>query len=161
MVRPTCSQASCVSPPLTQIATNLVAPSPSRTISCASSIISVLSASAKAGVSESTRTPLKPVADNVTASLVEVSPSTVIRLKLTLFARRNSLSSDDCSISASVAIKANIVARFGQIIPAPFDIPVIRQTLPSTSTSIVRSFGRVSVVRIAAAARCQLSASRF
>ena len=104
--------------------------------------------------------PLSPVAERVTASLVEVSPSIVIRLKLSATAFFNKLSSVAASILASVPTNASIVAKFGQIMPAPLDIPVMVHERPSNSNCLLLNLGRVSVVKIAEAARLQLVSDR-
>ncbi len=67
--------------PVTATVTNLVAPSPSRTTCCARSRITSSSASAKAAL-PATSTPEAPVAAISSVSEVEVSPSTVMQLKL-------------------------------------------------------------------------------
>ena len=48
----------------------------------------------------------------------------------------------------------------GQIIPAPLAIPVITQVCPPRSSETLRNLARVSVVKIAAAARSQLLSQR-
>ena len=68
--------------PVTVTSTNFVAPSPSRTTCCARSSITIPSASRKAWVSAQTRAPLAPVAPISSVSEVEVSPSTVMQLKV-------------------------------------------------------------------------------
>src|SRR5699024_6536592 len=102
-------------------------------------------------------TPEAPVATNTQASLVEVSPSTVMRLKETLVSCCIHCSSRGCGISASVAINASMVAIFGSIMPAPFDIPVMVIVRPLTCTCSQASLGWVSVVIIPSAACCQPS----
>ena len=116
-VRATWSASASLPALETVISTNFVAPSPSRIISCASSVASSVSAAWKASaaslsVGEITKSDC-PVAVSVTASLVLVSPSTVIRLKLTLTAVRSMPSSISREITASVAMKPSIVAIFG------------------------------------------------
>ena len=83
-----------------------------------------------------------------------------MRLKLLSMAFLNKVSSRPWGTLASVAIKASMVAMSGRIIPAPFDIPVSVTVLPSTSICRETSFGRVSVVRMAFAARGQPSVAR-
>ena len=106
-------------------------------------------------------TPLAPVATKTTASLVEVSPSTVIRLKDLPLAFLRAACNSSSSIAASVATKPNIVAIFGLIIPEPLQIPVIVTCDPLISHCIEAPLERVSVVKIPSAASCQPSTARF
>ena len=91
-------------------------------------------------------------------SLVEVSESTVILLKLTFTALSRAACKSDALIGASVVRTAIMVAMFGMIIPAPFDMPPTVNVQPgypisSPENDTAHSFGRVSVVMIARAAR--------
>ena len=67
---------------------------------------------------------LRPVAISMHASLVDVSPSTVMQLKLSATARASIWSSTDAGILASVATNASIVAMSGRIMPAPLAMPL-------------------------------------
>ena len=141
---------------------NLVAPSPSRTIACASCEATSVIARPRAARSASlcATTPEAPLATTTKASLVEVSPSTVMQLNELFAAWRTSASSARCDTFASVATNPSIVAMSGRIMPAPFAIPV---TVTSPALSRARreaAFGTVSVVMIASAAAAQLSARR-
>ena len=53
-----------------------------------------------------------------------------------------------------------MVAMFGLIMPAPFDIPEIVIFLPSTATVREAALATVSVVMMACAAACQLPSRR-
>jgi hypothetical protein len=61
---------------------------------------------------------------------------------------------------ASVAMKPSIVAMFGRIIPAPLLMPVTVTVRPAMTTRREAALATVSVVMIACAAACQLSARR-
>jgi hypothetical protein len=87
-----------------------------------------------------------------TVSLVDWSPSTVIRLNERSTARRSTACSASLATIASVAMKQNIVARCGSSIPTPLAIPPIVTGRPATSTRSAASLGVVSVVMIASAA---------
>ena len=88
---------------------NLVAPSPSRTMACASQIATSLIAACNAlpallsATFTSGRADL-PVAISISASLVEVSPSTVMQLNERLAASLTIACSNGCAIAASVAM---------------------------------------------------------
>ncbi len=86
-------------------------------------------------------------------SLVDWSPSTVVRLNERSTARRSSGSSASRAITASVARKQNMVARCGSSIATPLAMPPMVTGRPATSSRAAASFGRVSVVMIASAAR--------
>ena len=66
-----------------------------------------------------------PVAERITLSLVEVSPSTEIELKVSSLISSRSFCKIGLEILISVEINANMVAIFGAIIPEPLAIPVI------------------------------------
>jgi len=85
-------------------------------------------------------------------SLVLVSPSTVMALKLTAFAAASSSCNSAGSMVASVPRKASMVAMFGQIMPEPLAMPAILAVPPESFTSTPNAFGKVSVVMIASAA---------
>ena len=85
-------------------------------------------------------------------SLVEVSPSTLMRLKLT----RTVSSRADLIISGemaqSVVRKQSMVPMLGWIMPEPLAMPPIRTVLPPMVVSTASSFFTVSVVMMAWAA---------
>jgi hypothetical protein len=107
---------------------NLVAPSPSRTISCASVLrhsmsrhratrdrpesVEVIAGSADL-----------PEAITINESLVEVSPSMVMQLNERSAACLTRVSSTGCATAASQARKPSMVAMFGRIMPAPLLMP--------------------------------------
>ena len=146
---------------LTLIWINFVAPSPSLTIWIARSFIT----SSRASLNLASRlspilfigltflpTIAFPVAKPKTVSLVDVSLSTLIELKLSLTPKFKSAWKSFGSISASVKIKASIVAIFGAIIPDPFDIPTIEISSSPILIFFPLALGNVSVVMIAFAA---------
>src|SRR5690606_39221291 len=104
-------------------------------------------------------TPDCPVATNTQASLVDVSPSMVMALKLLSVVSRSNCCNNDASTMASVATNPNMVAILGLIMPAPLEIPVIVTVFPSTTICRHAPFGRVSVVMMPSAASDQASAS--
>src|SRR5262245_14293385 len=132
---------------------NFVAPSPSRTMACASPRDTSSTAPRRSARSQR---PAAPVAMRMKESFVEVSPSTLMRLKEASAASATSRSSASCASAASVATNPSIVAMSGRIIPAPFAIPV---TVAAPARRAL-AFGTVSVVMIASAARPQLSSRR-
>src|SRR5206468_5527954 len=144
---------------------NLVAPSPSRTIACASPCDTSSTASRNAanpgwpGLSI-TVPPPAPVAIRTKESLVDVSPSTLMRLNERAAASARSWRSAPRATGASVATNASNVAMSGRIMPEPFAIPVTVTAPPPSCARCDRAFGTVSVVMIASAARAQLSSRR-
>src|SRR5882672_10603443 len=132
---------------------NLVAPSPSRTIACASPCETSSTDSLTAAASQR---PAAPVAIRMKESLVEVSPSTLMRLKESSAASVTSLSRARCESAASVATKPSMVAMSGRIMPAPLAMPVT--VAPPARRDL--ALGTVSVVMIPSAARAQLSSRR-
>ena len=88
-------------------------------------------------------------------SLVDVSPSMVMRLNERSAAILVSCGISAGAIAASVATKPSMVAMFGRIMPAPFAMPVTVIVLPPRSTRRDTAFGWVSVVMIASAASSQ------
>ena len=89
---------------------------------------------------------------SITVSLVEVSPSTVIELKLFFVASISKLFKRAPSTFASVNMNDSMVPMFGSIIPDPFAIPRIFISLLSIKKFFNDNFGNVSVVMIASAA---------
>jgi hypothetical protein len=141
-------------PSSTEIVMNLVAPSPSRTIACASSVATASIASqiaAKRGSpsSEIGGMAALPVAAITKLSLVDVSPSTVAQLKDAAAISRVAWASSRGVIGASVAMNDSIVAMSGWIIPEPFAMPVMVTGTPSIAIRREAPFGTVSVVMIA------------
>ena len=124
-------------PPLTTMRPTRAAPSPSRTISSASRRSTASSASPKRSSSSdsgATRTPLAPLAIRIAVSLVESWPSTEMRSKERFTHTPSSRSAVSGSSAASVWTKQSIVAKSGEIIPAPLACAV-RRTLPLGSVT--------------------------
>ena len=100
--------------------------------------------------------PDAPLASTITVSLVLMSPSTVMRSKLSAAQELSIFCNRDLSTQASVAAMQIIVAcgaaRCGSIIPAPLVIaPMV--TFPcGKATSTAAALGTVSVVMMARAA---------
>ena len=88
-------------------------------------------------------------------SLVDVSPSTVIKLKDLATTCFISSFNIFCEILTSSIMKASMVAIFGLIMPEPFAIPVQLILWPSILKVLLIAFGIVSVVIIAFAASSQ------
>ena len=163
MPKATRRQSSTVRPPSTRIAMNLVAPSPSRTIACASSTATASIAARSAGRRGSSARAIGaigalPVAASTKLSLVDVSPSTVAPLNDTSATSRSSGCRTARATGASVAMNASIVAMSGWIMPAPFAMPVTVTVAPSIVACRDAPLGTVSVVMIAFAASNQPSA---
>ena len=77
----------------------------------------------------------------INESFVDVSPSTEIQLKLFSHTSEISSFSKSLGIFISTAIKANIVAIFGYIMPDPLHIPVIVTSLSFRLIIFEYSFG--------------------
>jgi hypothetical protein len=90
-------------------------------------------------------------------SLVEVSLSTVVQLKLRFTPRLSMSCSSAGGICASVAMKHSIVAMSGAIMPLPLAMPVMRTGVPPMSATRVEAFGKVSVVMMPRAASSHAS----
>ena len=142
--------------PLTATSTSLVAPSPSAT-----SMRARRAATASSPRANSRRPRLprsrgafsaSPFASTATVSLVDWSPSTVIRLKETSAVRFSTRGRASADTMASVARKQNIVARCGSSMATPLAMPPMVMGRPPRSSRRAASFGRVSVVMIASAA---------
>ena len=86
------------------------------------------------------------VANNKTISLVEVSPSTVIALKVFSTFFLSIWFKTDCEILASVKIKPSIVPMFGNIMPEPLVIPEMLTVFPPTLKVSKAILAIVSVV---------------
>ena len=143
---------------------NLVAPSPSRTMACASCCDTATTASRSVRPSAESSAvigawPARCVAISTKESLVEVSPSMVMRLKLRSAASRSSGCSSAGAMTASVAMKPSMVAMSGRIMPAPLLMPVTVTVRPPMATCRDAAFGSVSVVMMPAAASAQAAPS--
>jgi hypothetical protein len=103
--------------------------------------------------------PAAPVANSSTVSEVEVSPSTVMQLKLlsTLFV--SSFCRRFGGSAASVKMKTSMVAMSGAIMPEPLAMPLMVTVLPPSFALTVAALGNVSVVMMALAAMDQASGS--
>ena len=93
-----------------------------------------------------------PVAKASTVSEVDVSPSMVTALNVSVTPSRNNDCSTGAAIGASVKRKASMVAMSGAIIPAPLAKPLMVTSVPRRRTRAVASFGNVSFVIMALAA---------
>ena len=101
-----------------------------------------------------------PLASRATVSFVEVSPSTLMELKLCAVACVRRDSHADGERDTSVQRMARSVAMFGWIIPAPFVIPARAYVVDGCEGRVKvveSSFGKVSVVQIAVAVESQAS----
>src|SRR5690349_1271802 len=132
---------------------NLVAPSPSRTIAWARPCDTSRTA---LRMRVGSQRPATPVAIRMKESFVDVSPSTLMRLKEFAAVSATMRSSTFCGTAASVAMNPSMVAMSGRIIPAPLAIPV---TVAAPARRDL-ALGTVSVVMMASAARPQLSSRR-
>ena len=151
--------------PTTRMVTSLVAPSPSRTIFRARSLKTLSRASpnsrAALGLSSSIQgLPAAPLAMTSTMSLVEVSPSTVMRLKVRSTPLRTSCRSTGKTICASVTTNESMVAMSGMIMPEPLATPSRDTSTPSMTTVAEAILGTVSVVIMAWASVSKPSAER-
>ena len=95
------------------------------------------------------------VAISMKESLVEVSPSMVMRLNEPSASCLASAGSKAGSMHASVATKPSMVAILGRIMPAPLLMPVMLTVLPPTWTCTLAALGTVSVVMMPSAALAQ------
>ena len=95
----------------------------------------------------------RPLASTATVSLVDWSLSTVMRLNEPSTARRSTRGSESRATNASGGRKHNNVAKCGALIPSHLAMQAMVTGRPATSTSSAASFGLVSVVMIASAAR--------
>jgi hypothetical protein len=77
----------------------------------------------------------------MTVSLVEVSLSTVMQLKVLSAISRVSFWRTGKAMRASVKMKPSIVAMSGAIMPEPFTKPAIRTSSPPIDTLVTDSFG--------------------
>src|SRR5690606_4044876 len=102
-----------------------------------------------------------PVAAMMNESLVEVSPSTVMRLNERLAISSASLRSTGWAMPASVARKLSMVAMLGRIMPAPLLMPVKVTVLPPICARCEWILGSVSVVMMPCAALNHWSGPRL
>src|SRR6266571_4686155 len=93
-------------------------------------------------------------------SLVEVSPSMLMRLNERAAAWATRCCSASRETAASVEMNPSMVAMSGRIMPAPLAIPVTVTPRLSSRARCDRALGTVSVVMIVSAARAQLSSHR-
>ena len=98
------------------------------------------------------------VATSMNESLVEVSPSMVMRLKEPSASFLANTGNRAGSMQASVAKKPSMVAILGRIMPAPLLMPVMLTVLPATATFRLAALGTVSVVLMPSAAVAQWAA---
>ena len=101
-----------------------------------------------------------PEASTARVSLVEVSPSTAIALKVGATAARVMRASVPGTSAASVTTNVSVVAMLGAIMPAPLVQPSSVTGLPPMRTVTLAVLGRRSVVRIAVAKSSQPSGPR-
>ena len=83
---------------------------------------------------------------------MEVSPSTLMRLKLTFTVSSRAVLIISGEMAQSVVRKHSMVPMLGWIMPEPLAMPPMRTVLPPTSVSTAASFFTVSVVIMAWAA---------
>ena len=97
------------------------------------------------------------LAIKVRESLVEVSPSTVMRLKDPSARSLTKPAIKPGAMQASVAIKPSMVAMFGRIMPAPLAMPVTVIVADPRLICLLKALATVSVVMMPVAALSQLS----
>ena len=148
---------SSLGAPFTSTSRSLVAPSPSAAMSFASSLHTSVSAAAKWSSSGPGSTsglfPASPFASANTTSFVLMSLSTVSALKLRSIAFWSAPASAVGPTAASVVTTAIIVASDGAIIPEPLQMAEMVASFPPIRTARAAILMRVSVVRMASAAR--------
>ena len=134
--------------PATSMRMNFCAPSPSRTTWRARSSSTASSAAAKPARSVEpwpARAPgglaAAPVANSSTVSLVEVSLSTVVQLKLRAVPLASMACRAGAGMAASVNTKQSMVAMSGAIMPLPLAMPVMRTGVPPISAVRVDALG--------------------
>ena len=86
-----------------------------------------------------------------TMSLVEVSPSTLIMLKVFCTSAERAFCSISGEMAQSVVMNTSMVAIFGCIMPLPLAMPPSLHVLPPAVNSTATSLSRVSVVMMASA----------
>ena len=160
------ASALCTWPPRTITRAIRDAPSPSLTIMIASERSSASSASPKRSSSSlpcSTRTPLAPEHIKSAVSLVESWPSTEVRSNERSTHTLSNSSAVSAASTASVSRKHSIVAKRGEIMPAPLHWALMRTEPDGRSSSRFARFWNRSVVWIArwkSASPCALRFAR-
>ena len=96
--------------------------------------------------------PARPLARTTQVSLVEVSPSTVMRLKVLVTTWRSMSWRTAPSMAQSVVMPQSMVPMLGWIMPDPLAMAPMVTVLPPSSTVTAISFTFRSVVRMAWAA---------
>ncbi len=158
--------AASVSAPSTWTVISLVMPSPSLMTCKARSRIRSRSASEKRPSAGSSALSIGappgdavPVAKASSVSLVDVSLSTVMALKVVSTWRLTSAWSAGAATAASVKMKASMVAMSGAIMPEPLAMPFSVTFTPPISAMRVASLGKVSVVMMVRAASAKPSST--
>src|SRR5947208_14371946 len=93
--------------------------------------------------------PAAPLARTRRVSLVDVSPSTLMALKVRPVTSRRIFCKRDGEMLVSVATKARVVAMLGWIMPAPLAQPMRWMRLPLMRNEAEAGLGRVSVWQMA------------
>ena len=137
--------------------TSLRAPSPSRATCSERSASTFVSAARKSLSFGSAGRKIfgpraAPVANASRVSEVEVSPSIVTALNVSVTASDKIACKAGAAIGASVNTKDSMVAMSGAIMPAPFAMPLMVTVVPPIFACAVATFGNVSVVMMAFAA---------
>ena len=101
-----------------------------------------------------------PLDSTTQVSLVEVSPSTVTRLKVLADTSRRAFSSIPWVMAQSVVMKQSMVPMLGWIIPEPLAMAPILTSFPPAVKETAASFFTVSVVMMARAAASEPSVLR-
>mmetsp|Transcript_25671 Transcript_25671/g.48671 ORF Transcript_25671/g.48671 Transcript_25671/m.48671 type:complete len:345 (+) Transcript_25671:524-1558(+) len=159
------SASASVAAPVTSHSISTVAPSPSHAMHLASACSSTVSASPSSlasglAGSEMIGLPAAPLARPSTQSFVEVSPSTVIWLKLLTEAVRTRDRQRDVSTAASHVTTPSMVAMLGWIMPDPLEQPpMLTSTPPRLILRAADLEARSVVVMAVAAARPEASSS--
>ena len=159
-----CAAASLCAP-VTAISINFSAPSPSRATCWArsrqmpsSALAKFFSRASRADFNPGGAAPALPVANNKTVSDVDVSPSTVMQLKLEATLAESRPCKILAGMAASVKRNTSIVAMSGAIMPEPLAMPLMVTVFPAYVTEAVATLANVSVVMMARAASSQQSA---
>src|SRR5271167_2208292 len=139
--------------PRTSISITRCAPSPSATICRARERQTSSRATRKARCAEVpdfiAGASAAPLARTSTVSLVEVSPSIEMALKVRSVTSCSVFCKRLGAMAASVATNASMVAMFGWIMPAPLAQPTRCTRLPAILKEALAVLGRVSVVQMA------------
>ena len=126
--------------------TSFCAPSPSRTTCKARSCSTASSAARKPRSIGPPAAGMRacrawPVANSSTVSLVEVSLSTVVQLKLPATPRASIACKAAAGIAASVNTKQSMVAMSGAIMPLPLAMPQMRTSVSADPRGAGRGLG--------------------